>query len=353
MNLANLEIEMVAIHQIYKYGEYSERYRLNNSISVLDENSLNVIKNRVVEALGEDTKSIELQIVHEDEESTFQKLASMIYAESNEFLEISKDLTIHLASKQNNSRIPGGIIVFFRGTVRETNKYIVVLKAECQEGFALTTAGANIDLTYIANLLLTRTQKLYKVAMFIEKNTTEEVDTDLLRDPNDFDVIIYDNNITHLDTQNAAYYFYKDFLGCDLMPTTRKLTRDFYNLTTQFINTANIGNEQKVDFQNSLCNYLKVSRETVISVSDFGDKYFAPEMRDSYYRYMAQNSFPTHAIHKDTSLIDRHLRKRRMCFDTKVRITAPYDDFTELVIIEECDDPGYTRVKIKGKIEAQ
>jgi len=68
---------------------------------------------------------------------------------------------------------------------------------------------------------------------------------------------------------------------------------------------------------------------------------------------MNQNNFPSRAIAKDISLIERNLRLRRLSFNTKVKVTAPSDSFNDLVIIESCDEPNYTRLKIKGKIKEQ
>jgi len=352
MNISNLAINRVAIHQVYKLGESNERVRLNNNLSVLEPIALNVIKLRIVEALGEDSRSLDLIIRESGEESTFQKLARMIYSNDLDFIETSKHLTEVLASKQNTTRIPGGIIVYLNGTIHEDKNFIAVMKAESEEGFALDANDEQLNLTYIAELLLTRYQKLYKVAMFIEKEGLIDIE-ETLRASDEFEVTIYDHNMSNADKQNAARYFYRDFLGCDLQPTNKKLTKDFFFLTKDFINNADISDEEKIDLHSALCNYLKLNRETIINRSEFAQTYFGVALQDLYRQYMNQNNFPSRAIAKDISLIERNLRLRRLSFNTKVKVTAPSDSFNDLVIIESCDEPNYTRLKIKGKIKEQ
>lgn len=353
MRISSLSINRIAIHQIYKLNESADRYRLNEQLTSLEPRGLNVIKNRIITSIGEESKSLELIIQQANDDSVFQILNRMIYGDDNFFLEQSKTLAIKLANAQNSQNIPGGVIVIIQGKINEPEKnYIAIIKAESQEGFALDNSNPRaLDLRYIAELLLTPYQKLYKIAIFIEKESELPFDG-TLRDREDYLVRVYDQNMANSETQKAAKYFYKDFLGCDLMPSNRRLTKEFFLYTKDFINLSNFTDEEKFDLNSSLYDYLKVSRETIINVSDFASRYFSPEKSDEFLQFMRAKQFPLIAIHKDISLIKNSLRRRKLRFDTNISISGPSEGFNELVRILQSDDNS-TTIRIQGKIKEQ
>lgn len=352
--MINLNIRRIAIHQVFERTETGDIRppRYNSILTQLSEEGLNTLCQRVTDALGNNSHSIDMNIIRAEENSTFQILVRMIYEEDAQFLNMSKIIADKLAQCQANRRIPGGILVVFDGTVGNNNlKFIAVIKAESQAGFALEAANSTeILLRYISELLLTPQQKLYKIGMFVEKEPIED-GTDM-RSADEFYAVVYDQNMNNTETRNAALYFYKSFLGCAPHESSKKLTREFYTYTKDFINDLNVSDEVKVDLHNSLYDYLKMSRETTISVNDFASRYFEPEVIDNYTLFMRNKSFPANAVYKDIEYIKPKLRRRQIRFTSKVKIIAPSEDFGNLVHIVEQDETG-TTIKIQGKIEEQ
>lgn len=353
VQMNNLSINRIAIHQIYERDENREvrRPKYNNVMTRLPEDGLSALCERVTTALGNNSHSLQMDIVKVDIASTFQMMAKMLYLDDGRFLEESKKLADKLAQCQSTRRIPGGILVVFDGTVgNDELKYIATIKAESQGGFALEAAD-NVDilLRYISELLLTPQQKLYKIGLFIERNPNIDVQ---LQGADDFYATIYDQNMNNAETRNAALYFYESFLGCVIHASNKKLTRDFYNNTKEFISTLNVADEQKVDLSNSLYDYLKMSRETIISVNDFATRYFDPRTIDTYKQHMRSKNFPANAISKDIEYLKNKLRRRQIKFTSKVKITAPSDNFHQLVRVVTQNE-NETTLCVQGKIEEQ
>lgn len=349
--LMNLNIQRVALHQVFERDQDRSIVppRLNTRLSVLGVDGIQALKDRIIHALGRNSSSLQMSIVKADDTSCFQCMAKMIYLPDGEFLEHSKLIAQKLAEAQTSRAYPGGIIVLVSGTVGPANKkYIAAIKAESQSGFALNQS--DLDLLFMDQLLLTPEQKLYKIGMFIEAQRCP--DTTLSRSPDEFEAFVYDRYMTQSETRTAAMYFYEAFLGCTIHASNKKLTRDFYTHTKGFIKHLDKPDSVKIELQNALYDYLKVSRDPVISVRSFAERYFEPALIDRYTEHMANNNFPANSVSKDTELIKNKLRKRRIKFTSNVQIIAPSENFDELVrVIEQQDDAMI--VRISGKIEAQ
>ncbi len=351
-NFANLSIEKIIIHQIFKRDEKREvvEPRYNNEFTDLDASGLDELQNRIIKALGSDSYSIEMEISDFSQTSTFQSVAKLIRCSDDEFIETSKHLALKLAQSQTTRRIPGGVVVVFKGKVGENPKnYIGIIKAEKHGGFQLTELDAKLLLEYLSNLLLTPQQKLYKISMFIE---IDEPDQSINRRPDEFKAYVFDHNMNKSETKDAALYFYETFLGCAISPTNKKLTKDFYLETRNFINSLNIDDETKVDLNYALYSYLKVSQSANIQVSEFAEQYLDGDHKDEYINFMQSKEFPTNAIPKDMTYLKNKLKRRKINFTSDVTITAPSENFKELVKIVESEEMT-TVVKIRGRIGAQ
>jgi hypothetical protein len=350
----NVTIERIALHQIFQRDESRNVVcpRYNTSLSILPPNGRAALRNRISTVVGRDSHCVEMDIVRNDDNSCFQMLAKMLDFNDNDYLNSSKQIAEKLAEAQSSRNIPGGVVVVVSGTIgADSLRYISVIKAESQDGFSLrTTPAETIELLFQEKLLLTPQQKFYKIGMIIELNRNDG--GNILRNPDEFAVFVYDHNMTHTETRSAALYFYDAFLGCAVKSSSKKLTKDFYNYTKEYINRLNIGANEKVDLQNALYDYLKVSRVANVSISDFSARYFQPETADNYEHYMQTKNFPANAIVKDTTLITTQLRKRRIKFSNAVQLVAPSERFSELVHILE-QEPNGVKIFVAGQIEAQ
>jgi hypothetical protein len=350
---ANLRLQRIIIHELYKRNDDGTipQPKYNNALTQLDSLGLQTLQNRIINALGDNSHSIEMDVIDSSVGSTFQLGASLLKAAADSFVETSKRIAYKLAEAQNTRNIPGGIVLIFSGITGLNNLATWgIIKAEVQEGFVKENVPEAILLRYITDLLLTPQQRLYKLGMFIENGESEAELTE--RTPNDFKNYVYDHNMTRNETQHAAYYFYRDFLGCNYSPTNKKLTSDFYYDTKNFIKTSDLSEEEKGELNTALFTYMKVSQEQIIHVEGFADEFLpTEEIKQEYISFMESKLFPTHAIGKDLTYIKAKLKQRKVTFTTNVKIIAPADEFTQLVQISPDLEHEQTIVTIKGFVQ--
>lgn len=350
---ANLRIQKIVIHEIFKRDEDGEIIPLkyNDQLTTLDRLGLQTLQIRIVNALGDNSHSIEMDVTDTSVSSTFQLGASLLSSEDADYIDFSKQITYTLAEKQTTRSIPGGIVIIFSGLTGLNNyPFWGIIKAEVQEGFVKETSSDTLLLKYITDLLLTPQQRLYKLGIFIEIGQTEVLINERL--DSDFKIYVYDHNMTRNETQHAAYYFYRDFLGCNYSPTDKKLTSDFYSETKNFIKYADLDDDQRNELNTALFTYIKVSQEQVVHVESFADEFLpTEELKQDYIDYMESKSFPTHAIGKDLTFIKNKLRQRKVTFSNHVKIIAPADDFNSLLTMQPDRENNQTIVTIKGHIE--
>lgn len=352
-HFANLRLKKIAIHEIFRRNDDGTIAppKYNQSLTELDSLGLQTLQNRIVNALGDDSHSIEMDVIDSDGDSVFQLGAKLLEFNNDEFIEQSKTIAYKLAEAQNTRTIPGGIVLIFSCTTGlNSNPAWGIIKAEIQEGFIKEIDSDLLLLRYITDLLLTPQQRMYKLGMFIEIGRSEEDAHN--RNTIDFKNYVYDHNMTRNETQHAAYYFYRDFLGCNYSPTNKKLTSDFYNETKSFIKNSELTEDDKGELNTALFTYMKVSQEQIIHVQEFADEYLpSEELKQEYINYMEDKSFPTHAIGKDLTYIKNKLKQRKVTFTSNVKVIAPADEFSQLVHIQPDRENDQTIVTIKGQIQ--
>jgi len=354
MPFANLTIDRIILHEIYKRGPNRELQppKYSQGLTILDQPGLATLQSRIVAALGSGSHSIEMSIERDGEDSVFQKAAKCIRCEEAGFIAHSQILAGELAQRQTSRRLPGGIVVVFNGTIgTDPKRTIGIMKAEIHEGFNTERDEGRVSMKFLSDLLLTPYQKMYKIGIFVEQEVVE--DEDALRSPHEFKALVYDHNMNKAETQQAAMYFYDSYLGCSISPTAKKLTRDFYEHTRGFIQTLDKTDEEKKDLNFCLYTYLKMSQAPTISAEDFAMEYLGtPEVKDSYSRHMRGKGFPETAIVKDITYIKNKLKMRGLTFSSKIKILGPSEGFNDMVVIEGVVD-GRTIVSIQGQVEDQ
>ncbi len=350
----NLKIQRMIVHKIFKRDENGQIVEpvYNNGLSKeLDSVGKSELQNRIITALGSNSHSIEMNISNLETGTTPDILTQMLYSNEQDYVSKSKKVAYKLAEAQYTRNIPGGVVVIINGTIgSDNNNFILVIKAEVHGGFCIEKKNENLVMDFLKNLLLTPQQKLYKMGIFIETNKPPNVTAN--RSPDEFKVFVYDHYLTKNETRNAAVYFYQVFLGCSIYPTAKKLTRDFYNNTKNFIISLPIDDEKKVDLHEALYSYLKVSQRNIIRTKDFAEEFLKQEHRDDYLNYMKNNNFPEQSVEKDLTFLANKLKRRKLKFSSGVRLSAPSDRFKELVNVAGFSN-GKTMLEIEGKIEEQ
>jgi len=355
MEFKNLKINQIIIHEIFKRNIEKEvvEPKFNHTLSILDEDGLEVLTERVVNAIGNKSNSMEMEIKNFGVDSCVYLVNSMLNCNDEDFIKNSQNIAHKLSESQTSRRIPGGIVIVFNGTIQVNNIPIPItgiIKAEIHSGFTRTITENNDEiLKYLSDLLLTPQQKLYKIAVFIKDNEIKEPDSNLSQK---YSTFVYDNNMKKSETKEAALYFYDTFLGCTFKRNSKIITRDFYEGTKEFIDVLDIPDENKVDLNLQLYSYIKSPINASISVEEFSENSFAADIKDSYNDYMVNKNIPTTLIQKDTQYLDNRLKLRKIKFSNEISIAGPSDNFNDLVKIISTDAEG-TTLKVKGKIKYQ
>lgn len=352
-DFCDMVIDRMAAHTIFarQVGNVKKNPLCYDELIVLDGDSSDVLQMRLTAALGNRSHGVEMTVSQRNADSFFHKTCQVMSADNMAFLALSKDFAHDLTEAQTNPRWPGGVLIVVSGKVGAPSKsFIAVIKAETDKGFSVVEEGGKISLQLVKKMLLSETQRLYKVGMLIERVLVKP-DQDGLYDPSNYYAFLFDHLLTGNEIGKAAAYFYDAFLGLSIHSSNRHLTRVFFTETMNFINTVVTDNEEKYTYREALRAELK-SQVAALNLEEFGKRTFPEELQTQYVTELKKKGFPGQSIVKDTEYVKSQLRKpRNVRFTSGVQIRVPTDkDFKELVTINETSD-GYTQVVIAGAVE--
>lgn len=350
-DFANLKLDSIILHKVYQRDQDGNRIEpfISSKLTKLDAAGLDTLQKRVSAVVGSGTHCIEMQIIKSGEGSAFRSAVKCMRLDEEGFIDESGSFATGLTEAQTHKKWPGGVLVVIKATIgAASKKCTIIIKAEIQEGFVEKDGDDAVEMEFLDNLLLTPQQKLYKVGLFIQ----ETADPQDENDAENYCAFVFDSNISAKDERAAARYFYEAFLGLRIPQTAKHQTRDFYETTSAFINESAIATERKVDLHNALNTYLKTDQSAVIDPTGFAEQFFDLDYRDAYLEYAASKGIPDHAMPKDISFISKELKNRRMKFSSSVNISAPSEQFEELVQVIESDAES-TTLKVLGRLLEQ
>lgn len=344
----NLNFKRIILHNVHKPDDKGRvDPTISTALTTLAPAGREKLEQRISSVLGSGSSSLEMDVANTSKGSCYEIARQLIGATEQNFISSSEEIA-ELHTRIHTSRQwPDGTLVIISGTLDHDNKRcLIIIKAEQQFGFTETLKRGKIILDYLENLILTPQAKLYKIGVFYEQIPQKKgVPAKLLSH-------VFDSNIKANDDRQAARYFYSNFLGLKIPSNSIQRTRDFYDLTTEFISTLKVDDEKKLDLQQALYTYLKVDNQQIIEVSGFAATYLDKGIQDDYAHFMKRKSFPENAIVKDTKLINRKLARRKLTFSGDIKLTAPSAKFSDLVEITESTDK-HTMLKIAGRLIGQ
>jgi hypothetical protein len=352
-DFCDMVIDRMAAHTVYarEVGNVRKDPLCYDELIVLDGDSSDVLQMRLTAALGNRSHGVEMIVKNKDAKSFFHKGCEIMSADDAAFLATSKEFAHSLTDAQTNPRWPGGVLIVVSGKVGAPSKqFLAVIKAETDKGFSVVEENGKISLQLVRKMLLSETQRLYKVGMLIERAFVKP-DHDGLYDPGNYYAFLFDHLLTGNEIGKAAAYFYDAFLGLNIHSSNRHLTRVFYDETMNFINSAKIDDDEKYTYREALRAELR-SQVAALSLEDFGGRTFPDPLKVEYVAELKKKGFPGQAIVKDTEYVKAQLKKpRNVKFTSGVLIRVPTDkDFKDLVTINATED-GYTQVLIAGAVE--
>lgn len=354
MLFENLSISRVIIHQVFKRFEDRQIVtpRYGSALTELGVDDASALEDRFISALGSSSRCMEMQITANSVGSALELARRLADSDEALFISQSCEAADMLARAQTRLNIPGGIVVVISGNVGVPAKRLVgVIKAEPHSGFSFSENGS-LTLAYLRNLVLTPEARLYKIGAFVE------IDPQAL-DGSGWRAFVYDELMTAANRDGAAQYFYETFLGCNIPQNSARQTKNFFDLTRDFVGKLEIPEHEKLDINTGLYTYLKVDQSPTVDTATFASRYLrGAEMRDAYAAFMARNDFPSASVSKDLSDLKYQLRRRKVVFNSDLQLSGPAERFAELVTVEPIQGdavedgtrPEWTRITVRDRI---
>lgn len=349
-----LTIQRIIVHRVYPRTADRQLVapKISSKLIRLERNAVDALQQRITKALGNKSHGIEMSIQESGAGSFFQIGASMLHADEAAFIAASKSLADNLNSAQFNTTAPGGMLAIIAGRVGDAAlPFLAAIKAEPQDGFKANEQDDQVDMEYVAELLLTDTQRLYKIGLLTECfSKASGIDG---YHPANYRAFLFDHLMTATETRPAAAYFYHAFLGMSIQASSKILTKNFFEFTRNFIETAPVAQDAKLDLHEALRSELR-SQQATISVAEFGVKHLPDPLRKEYESFMESKGFPQNSVNKDIDYIQAKLRRRRkFIFSNDVWISTPPEKADEFLQIDGTDESGLTLVRIKGALRGQ
>jgi nucleoid-associated protein YejK len=354
INFNNLEIHHAVMHTVKKKEDPHETAQpeFEDEQLTLDDSVTDVIRERLINAMGKASKAFQLDILHEHNGSFYSFAESLRDADDEQFMSVSRGITSLLASSQTKTTIPGGYLLILNCS-DDLRKVLIVIKAEPHE--ALMKAEGESQITLLRQVFLSPSQKLYKIGILSEREELTGTDWDDLDKNDKYEAFLFDDQFRVKST--PAEYFYKDFLGFTIEENAKIQSQRFYDITEQFIKD----NFDDIDDKEGLLRILKdefnYNQSASVSPAEFADTYFPVELAESY-KYSTQFELPSSLI-KDPVLIRNKISRRKVEFPGQLTLTGPdesFDDRVKLITgnsiyqeIEQANVAQFTFVRIAGR----
>lgn len=350
----NLSVQRLILHEVFRRRDDKKivQPRYGGQLIQLPLAAMDAFKERVIDALGSSSQSMQMDIRDAAANSAIDIASSLLGTTDQSFVQQSQRFADKLAQSQVARNLPGGIVVVFVGTVgHPAQPFVAIIKAETQSGFRPDVGKGVIGLRYLEDLFLTPAAKLYKIGMFVQTHRGGAL-------PNGWSAFVYDSHMSSTNRDGAARYFFELFLGCQVPANSAFLTKSFFTNTRDFIREMPAPPERKADLLTSLYTYMKVDQSPTVEVTAFSNAYIPQSDQAAYRTFMQQRKFPLTAVPKDTSDLKGMLRQRRLVFASNIRLTAPPEAFRDMISIERIagTDGGsseWTRIVVRDRIIEQ
>ncbi len=314
----NLVVRRLIIHTINpkQDGQDTASAEYSNEILEIEENVLTIIKVRLIDAAGRNSKAFELQIENSNPGSFYNLTANLNSLSNDDFINSSSRVADLLADSQRKTSIPGGYLIIMNCVENQTNLPVhIVIKAEPHEALQFSNTGGHSQVNVLQKVFLSPSQKLYKIGIIYAK--TDEV----MENVNDqVGCFLYDDQFR--TETHPAEYFYKDFLGFSVGENAKIQSQRFYDKTEKFI----LANISDIEAKSNLLSVLKTEFSTnenpTVNPINFANTYIPTEngLRDHYISDVCQEL--PFAIVKDSVLIKTRLSKRKIDFPSNINVVG-------------------------------
>jgi hypothetical protein len=349
----NLLVNRLIIHTINVKldGQDNATVDASNEVVEIDGSVLDIIKDRLINAAGRNSKAFELEIENSSPNSFFLLSKDISSLNEDDFIERTIDIARLLAESQRKVSIPGGYLLIMDCLDSDNNfPVIIVIKAEPHEALQFSAEGRHNYVNVLRKVFLSPAQKLYKIGILFQKNNEKDLDLN-----QQFGSFLYDDQFRA--DNHPAEYFYKDFLGLTMSKNAKIQSQRFYDKSKDFIITRVDDTKVKMALLSALKNEFLINQSVTINPFNFANTYIPSQegLRDYYIANVCQEL--QFSIVKDDTLLRTRLNKRKIDFSSNINLSGPEDTFDDNVeIINEetisgldASNSEYTIIKILGK----
>lgn len=335
---ALLSISNVTVHDVpkHKKNETTAQIDYSERESALTDELKVFFVTKVAEAVT--SKGFKVLFNPDSASPVPELIKSIMCGPIEPFVDSSKQISKHLYDIQTGWN-PAGIVVVLKGSVNN-NKVVVVLKLERDEGARLKKNSRQhfIDIESVRDLMLTKKTRLYKVGFFFDRSDFNS----------DFDGYVCDNQISIESTAGVAKFFLEQYLGCRLYDDTRKLTRNFFESTKEFILRVETPIKRATYYEH-LLSYMNRQIRT-IDPREFSVTYLDQDDRQIYEDHLSRFNVQLSPFEKDNDLITAHIEKMMIDFDNDVSIISRNGELGNRVTLTD-EGNGITKAEVRAKIK--
>lgn len=350
MNISNIVATRVITHEVIRAQELENRAPVLSDVLIfLDASGNGLIAKRLTDTLSTGSHCVEVTVEDASNGSPFCCASSMLDATDEKFISHSKHLAKALSQAQTSGSIKAGSAVFIQGSCiadGQSARFITIIKADSDQALQKKINGENITLTFVNDMILGQSQKLFKIAFFVEQEQQKTGGT--CRSTDDFEIQVFDHMMNNSGNGAPATYFYSAFLKCKQAENAPRQTKKFYEETKRFIEIMQIDAGEKIALNGDLVSYMRGNR-TILEPSEFAREFLPEEQQDKFVNHCRKSDI-TGAVTKDLTLLKGKMRRQSVKFSSNVTLYATPDVFKESVKVGDFNN-GWTEIKILGKPE--
>lgn len=193
MNIANIDISRVIVHEVVRASQVAERPPiLNDELVKLDRKGTSLVGKRLIATVASGSHCVDVTVDDSTIGSPFDHATTMLDAKDAQFIEASRHLARALSSAQTAGPIKAGSAIFVQGVCvadGEKSRFLAIIKADSDQALVKQITDENISLAFVGDTLLGESQRLIKIAFFIE----DEKSAGKKRSPDEFSVRVFDH----------------------------------------------------------------------------------------------------------------------------------------------------------------
>jgi hypothetical protein len=353
MNIINVEPIRVIVHEVVRASQIAERPPvLSDDLVSLDDKSKELVGQRLIDTVASGNHCVDVSVDDASTGSPFDRATAMLDADDDGFITNSKYLATLLSTVQTYGSIKSGSAIFIEGTCLvdgRNSRFLAIIKADSDQALLKRVNEEIITLTYVNDMVLGDSQRLIKIAFFIE-DSCPDGGSSRGRAPEDFSVKVFDHLMQTSGNGDAAAYFYSSFLKCRLSNNAARQTKQFFEAVHSFIDEMPVSPADRVGYHGDLISYFRQNRETIEPRTFARD--VLPQAHQGAFTRKCRDEGISDAFSKDLDLVKSRLRRQSLKFSSNVTLYAPSEVFRHAVIITGTSDDGWTELKIRGSIES-